>query len=627
MNIDLSKRIEEYLLLDTNYAIILTGDYGIGKTHYLRHELFPLVENITVPDDKSKDKYEPILISLFGVSSIEEIHDKVFLELFPILKRKDVQFIAGLGSSVLKRFSGESLGDFLKSTNSKSSNVLSYGKILLCLDDIDRKSKDIDLKEVYGFVNDLVENLGAKILLIANEDELKKEFEDNLDGYALIREKVIGVSLSFSADVDKVFRQIIESKYKKSEPSYYNFLQSNETAIVQRIVQNRSNIRNLLFFTEHFKVVYRGLEERIFKEEGLNSVRDEIYHSILNFTLPIAIEYKLGRLNSKTFDDIRHLYKGSFLSFSDIMKGPKDNDLPKSYFDTFKENYIDGVNMRRVYFDSVFNYVIGNAAFDADKLIEELKKSYSVQTTSIPDWEIALGELSYWKCVNLSSSEYRRLNKILLRAVDQGQFRLEQYPTVFHFVTRFDNLLNLNIDKLIKRFKKGIKKGTSGFSYERNLRMRISVHPDKEFFSELKEIVDYCAEINEHLLSEIQREKTDLALDLYQTDFLKFLETIQDDRSDIRSRPFFYEIEFGQFWRQLRKLKNSDLIDMAFYLNERYRLTIYEKLFPEQEFVLNLISSLERRIKLENDPKLTIATYNFMLGKLKEVVKNFPVKD
>ena len=41
MNDQLTERIEEYLQLETNYAIILNGDYGIGKTYYIKNELFP----------------------------------------------------------------------------------------------------------------------------------------------------------------------------------------------------------------------------------------------------------------------------------------------------------------------------------------------------------------------------------------------------------------------------------------------------------------------------------------------------------------------------------------------------------------------------------------------------------
>jgi len=38
MNDEITYRIEQYPELDTNYAIIINGDYGIGKTHYIKNQ-------------------------------------------------------------------------------------------------------------------------------------------------------------------------------------------------------------------------------------------------------------------------------------------------------------------------------------------------------------------------------------------------------------------------------------------------------------------------------------------------------------------------------------------------------------------------------------------------------------
>ena len=48
MNEEITYRIKQYLELDTNYAIIINGDYGIGKTHYIKNYLFPKIAELKI---------------------------------------------------------------------------------------------------------------------------------------------------------------------------------------------------------------------------------------------------------------------------------------------------------------------------------------------------------------------------------------------------------------------------------------------------------------------------------------------------------------------------------------------------------------------------------------------------
>jgi hypothetical protein len=198
MTEDLTKRITQFLEIETNYAVIISGDYGIGKTYYFKNKLFPIVRETLVPNSINKEKYYPILISLFGIKSVEEIQKHIFLELFPLLKNKGVKIASDIGKSLIKVFSGLDIEQYLNDADSSSSDVINYNKLLLCFDDIDRKSNDLQIKELFGFINNLVENSNTKVIIIANEDKLRKE-GDKIDKntYSTLREKVIGVSIKF----------------------------------------------------------------------------------------------------------------------------------------------------------------------------------------------------------------------------------------------------------------------------------------------------------------------------------------------------------------------------------------------------------------------------------------------
>lgn len=627
MNEDITERIKQYLYLDTNYAIIINGDYGIGKTHYIKNDLFPKVKELVVPNSEKDEKFLPISISLFGAKSIEDIQNQIFLELYPILKSKGVKITAGLTNSVLKFF-GNDLKDILAETGASGNNLGDYSKILICIDDIDRKAKELDLKEVFGFVNNLVENFGAKIILIANEDELRKEINIDRDNYSLLREKVIGISVSFSANVSKIYDEIIQSKYQEKNEPYYKFLDSEKKSITSRILQNNSNLRNLLFFLEHFKIIFNGINAFFEKDEILRDFHSEILTQILDFTLPIAIEYKSGVLKPELFDDIQSLYKGglfdisAFLSDGNKLQVKSEEEKVKTYSEIYEEKYLDKSSRKKtLYFDSIFNYITGISSFNIDDLILEVNNKYQVEDSKIPEREKIMQKLSYWQCIDLPLKEYRKLTSQLINFVDKGEYKLDQYPSIFHLATRFDNILNFNLINLKKRFKRGISKGE--FEYEHNLSFYFSISSDSEFYEDLKEIGEYCNETNKQIKVSSEKQEIKSLFELFKSDFKAFLEKVNEPNTQLRYSPIFSEFNFNKFWTAFKKAKNTELIEFGFDLKRRYTKYVYRDLNPEKEFLENLKAKLEIEIAKPKTRKLDKITFEFLVKKISESIENF----
>ena len=72
MNSDQIDIVIQYLKIETNYAVIINGQYGVGKTHFYKNELDPKIKETSLAKDDRK-KFTPIHISLFGFKSLEEI--------------------------------------------------------------------------------------------------------------------------------------------------------------------------------------------------------------------------------------------------------------------------------------------------------------------------------------------------------------------------------------------------------------------------------------------------------------------------------------------------------------------------------------------------------------------------
>lgn len=247
MNDNLIKIISQYLEIETNYAVIINGDYGIGKTHFFKQDLSQKIKEISLPKNNEK-KYTPIHISLFGLKTLEEIQTAIFVELYPILKNKNVKLAAGIGKSIIRGIAQlNNAGDidkYIGDITQDPNDWLNYDELVICFDDLDRKSQTLDIRDIFGFINSLVENQGVKILIIANEEQLIK------DEYysSKLREKVIGVSVMFAPDPSKIFDQIISDRYEARDTIYFKFLKTCKTEIVSVVEKNKNNLRNLIFF-------------------------------------------------------------------------------------------------------------------------------------------------------------------------------------------------------------------------------------------------------------------------------------------------------------------------------------------------------------------------------------------
>jgi hypothetical protein len=82
--------------VDTDYAIMINGDWGSGKTFYVKKALSKLInETKFFSTDK---KYAFVYVSLFGLTNSEELSNKIFLQLNPKLKN-----VVTIGTSLISK--------------------------------------------------------------------------------------------------------------------------------------------------------------------------------------------------------------------------------------------------------------------------------------------------------------------------------------------------------------------------------------------------------------------------------------------------------------------------------------------------------------------------------------------
>lgn len=216
---------------------MMTAPWGKGKSYFIQNELIPYVQK--------NDGYQCILISLYGVSDLAEISKSIFVQVatgrfkspdFTIYSQKKSFGKAAVGTifSGLTKYMGI---DVSTKNLKKIYESIDLSNKLIILEDIERTS--IDVIELLGYVNNLVEQDSVKVLLVANEDEIieyeivqepeaenkktldkyieklpvepKRKYTEQTLQYLRVKEKTISDTIHYYGDPLQSISQIISS--------------------------------------------------------------------------------------------------------------------------------------------------------------------------------------------------------------------------------------------------------------------------------------------------------------------------------------------------------------------------------------------------------------------------------
>ena len=174
------------------YAIMISGDWGTGKTHTVRSILKEL-------------DVKHVWVSLYGLNETSQINDAIFAEINPILSSKKFRFAAKVGKGFLKGALKIDLdGDGSSDATARADlSNLDLEKIadpeksqLLIFDDLERSNFEKP-EQILGYINSFVELNGLKAVIIGNDSKLIKHH----DQYKDIKEKLIGKTYEIEPDI------------------------------------------------------------------------------------------------------------------------------------------------------------------------------------------------------------------------------------------------------------------------------------------------------------------------------------------------------------------------------------------------------------------------------------------
>lgn len=201
-------------------AVLLSGEWGCGKTYLVDHELKAILDGEAVI----------LRISLFGITRPEEIHDAVksaWMETYyrikgldsivkNVKKFKRVVETAQILPEPLKGILATDPADFFSAKNKIDDKY-----VVLVFDDLERCQ--MNSVDVLGIINDYCENGQYHTIIVANQ------------------EKIVQRTVQYIPDYKKIVHTVITSmKYENSE--YKAFIESCESGLLELFAPDRDDL-------------------------------------------------------------------------------------------------------------------------------------------------------------------------------------------------------------------------------------------------------------------------------------------------------------------------------------------------------------------------------------------------
>lgn len=548
---------------NTTGALLLTGEWGCGKTHLIQEFC-----------ETYKNKYTTLKISLFGEISIENIRKKVTYEylfsLYDSSKRRskaakkvvDELYFGEINKALIKVMGdyGKIISSVLSVDFSKHIPIKKYineKTVVIIFDDLERCR--INISDLLGFINEYCENMGLKVIIVANEERLNKgtAYNDSIDEnniYAIIKEKLIARTVHFEGMYDEAIKNIIE-RYEESVNDYKLFLNENMDLIYDVFAKcSTKNLRSIKHGIADF--------ERIYNVYGKNNYKDHLSESFAPY-LQFFIECKARTIikdtqyNITTNTKTKEIYNDEFL------------------FPALKEWAYSG-------------------KWDESQLIEEIKQKIEYEKPMSPKDKLKVRKLLY-----LTEGEINEGIEPFLRDAYNGLM------TTNNYIILLKNLLlaremeyTFPVDIDYAKLKNGLLKLIS--SRGGNSRDRFLINEDERemLLPEEKEIYDIIVEYCDHdFIFETNKDKYLKALNNHRTEELYKLESK-------RYKAFDLEIANAVFM-YYESLKSTERVDFIHCFSRTWNSCVssVDILIAESmngiENLLDKINNLSRSSKIE----------------------------
>jgi len=598
---EIEQIVTDYLNFeDTDYAIMINGDWGSGKTYYIKNSLFSVIKGIASKISNNKNEklnYEPLYVSLNGICDLNDILFKIHLEINPVLKSKPFAVI-NTGFNILNSVFSAGLS---KKDGNNLLSIFNIGKNkLIFFDDLERLGGDLSVSSVLGQINSFVEHQNLKVIIVCNSIEIEKEF-------GKINEKTIRFSCLYNPDIENVYDQMI-TEYSSL---YIDFLKEKKHVVIEVFnIAKYKNLRTLRFILDIFQKIFYLVE----KEEYKN----DLLQRFLLFTTIYSVEYKLGRQSEEELNSLKNVgpFFLSDIDFNNLIgrKPEEQVEREKSYVQLFNEKYSDlteSFHFCQEIADYVHNGYLNKEklAYVVIEIIQEIKGKEETEEIKL------ITKIRNWR--NLKDDDFEPLKEVLLKTIDDGKFTLIAYPIIFSefLQMEFYDIHKIKIDfEFMERFKRGIDKSKENHKYSELFRAKLPYWSERdttETRGKYNNICEYTLRANEYALSKSYDDLIKNFLSNIENSNSQEIDTFFKDTSNLFV-PIFKDLNSVEFFKLLQNANSETLyaLNVGIYNRCSDRDIVTEKICQdEKEFFVELCKLVQKQIEGIENRKISIVPF------------------
>jgi len=631
------KNIKNYLKsyikneINLNEAILITSNWGSGKTYFIKNLIKEVDNNVKV-----------IYISLFGVNSTKDIREKIYEAFHPFLSDNKVKLIkdvlkgavnaklkVDLDEKINKSFGEEiekylkveidenkTFRNFLKFIDFSKNDKNRYDTILYIFDDLERIVFNENIVEVLGFINELVEQNRAKVILIADENVLSEKFNE----YSYFKEKIVAKTFKLSVlEIDTILDELIDEYSDKCK----EFIKKN-SIILKEVFRNSksNNLRALKQILAEWCYWYEKIDKKIKKNEHFKEF----------FKVFVSIFFEV-KIKDGLFLDIAGLEKVENIFFEFIEKKNKEKSKREKFLKKYNlaNIFLSGVLWKRILYNEIDD--INGLLFNIEVFKPQPKP---------PCWYIIGNYIEY------NEDEFEKCLEKVIKDFTNCEFKEDWiFLNVVNALLFFseEEIITLEKSEIEKIALNCINKFKDIDSWrEKEFRENIPFSTNFRHFTENEEPFKSIAEKlkkakNEKHLEYLAKNK--------EEDFDKFLKAIKNSDMDTivkilletyRQKPFFIGLDSKKIEEFFDILKNCPIRSISLFaqvLNDRFNdnylisngyknVNNWFFLTDEIDFYISLKKLIEKDIqKMKVNRKLIlnnlINTLNTVIGKLAKV--------
>lgn len=538
--------LEYYISLEKpGYAVMISGEWGSGKT---------LQVNRVIPENKR------VNVSLFGLSSRDEIIASVFSDMYPLrsnLKKKVRNYKdAGLGIFGLDVPLGALISagvEFIKENIDKDKIII--------FDDLERcVMKGSDL---FGVINHYIEKHGCRVVIICNESKVSDEFIE-------IKEKLVGRTMTLLPNVNEAFRAFSE---EISKGHILEIIRHNQSIIVDIFEKSEAkSLRILRYVIEDLHRLLSAYSKDHIKNKG-----------IINTSLKIAVvmitEAKLGRINATTLPTPANIFLEQKEHAKKLVNNPNAEDLPMTLHQRYRH-----VN----FYENLFNEeallsILIEGNFDKLIINRSISENYVkfAETTKTKTWRLALGFSEN------NDEDNKKIFSSLMEEFNQRKYEKEgDFMHMFCMLFLYKSIKNS--EDILSQFERECKQyiddlfllGKIDPPRRNDVRLSRSFEGqaywiDDQYFNNVSNIRQYLEDKKKEMAEKNIPRQCDFILSLLQEDPERLVRIIkneeyEEDEEEIPEGIMMHiqHDAFFERWQKMDPRKNSHIIELLIDMGE-----------------------------------------------------------